>query len=253
MAVVAIGAFIVLSGGGDDPTEAATASTDTSIGDESEEEVPTTTAGATTTSTAQEETATAPPSADTVSTAVSAVVDEDFSTVTASIVGGTVTLTGRAFDEDERDAATEAATMPGVTDVVDDMEVQTEDERCTDIVQSQPSWGCITSAMWDGNNVVATYVSSADRGGPALSINSGLHLHVYASSFEPTAVGTSGPFSDGSGNWQVWDTPETITVSLAQIGVADVPEKLCALIANQIHTIESLNSGTCWPIEIPEG
>ena len=73
-------------------------------------------------------------------------------------------------------------------------------------------------------------------------------MHLYANSFQKEQVGATDPFSNGTGAWRVYDTPEVITVSLAQLGVAEVPEKLCALIANQVHTIESLNSGTCWPV-----
>ncbi len=253
LAVVGIGAFIVLSNGGDE-TAAATGSTEgpSSVDDSVDDSVVDTTEASTTT----EATATsaAPPSTSDVESALAGVVDEQFSTVEASIAGDVVTLTGKAFDEDEQAAAVAAVeALPGVGSVDDQTEVQADDERCTEIVRSQPNWACIDSAVWDGTNITATYYSSVDEGGPAFSINSGLHLHVYASTFEPTAVGTAGPFSDGSGNWQVWDTPQTISVSLGQIGVSEVPEKLCSLIANQIHTIESLNSGTCWPIEDAAG
>ncbi len=253
LAVVGIGIFIVLNNG-DDDVAAATDSTDVldSVDEAVDDSVVDTTEASTTT-----EAATAsvvPPSAADVESAVAGVVDEQFSTVEASITGDVVTLSGRAFDDDEHAAAVAAVeALPGVGSVDDQTEVQAEDERCTEIVQSQPNWACVDSAMWDGTNITGTYYSSVDEGGPTFSINSGLHLHVYASSFEPTAVGTAGPFSDGSGNWQVWDTPQTITVSLSQLGVSEVPEKLCALIANQIHTIESLNSGTCWPIEDATG
>lgn len=250
LAVVGIGAFVVLNGGGDEDPEAATETTVEAAGDDegdtpdvTAEDATTTTAEATTTTTA------APPNDEEMLTSLLGVIDPTFSTVTGTVDdAGVVTLTGRAFDEDEAAAVLAAADMPGVTDIVNEMEIQAEDERCTANVQAQPNFGCITSAFWDGTNIQASYFSSADFGGPALSVGSGLHLHLYASSFEPTQVGTAGPFSDGSGSWQVYDTPEQITVSLGQLGVAEVPEKLCALIANQVHTIESLNSGTCWPI-----
>lgn len=252
LAVVGIGGFVVFSGGGDD--DAAATNTSEPVDEDGAAAETTTTTEPTTTTTEAPTTTVAPPSADEVSAAVGAVVAENFSTVAASIDGDTVTLTGRAVDEEERDAAIAAAAgLPGVAMVDDQTDLQAADEQCTEIVRSQPNWACITSATWDGASITGTYYSSVDEAGPAFSINSGLHLHLYASTFDPTAVGTPGPFSDGSGDWQVWDTPQVIDVSLAQLGVSEVPEKLCTLIANQIHTIESLNSGTCWPIEVLEG
>lgn len=249
LAVVAIGAAVVLTGGDDeDPTDIA--ATDSSVAeDEPEDDSPDTTEDSTTT--VEESTTTvpvAPPGAAEVGTTVSAVIDPLFSSVEATIdEAGVVTLTGRAFDEDEEAAALAAADIVGVTDVVNEMEVQAEDERCTITVQSQPNFGCITSAEWDGTNIVGTYYSSADAGGPALSTSGG-HLHLYSDVFEKEQVGVPGDFSTGGGSWHVYDTPEIITVSLGQLGVSDVPVRLCTLIANQTHTIESFNSGNCWPV-----
>ncbi len=252
LAVVGIGAFVVLNGGGDDGgTEAAAADAAEESAELDDDETPEPTV-ADTEGTEEVATTTAPPeppSADEMVSAVSAVIDPLFSTVAATIDdAGVVTIMGRAFDEAEATAVLAAADMDGVTDIVNEMEIQSEDEQCTGTVQMQPNFGCITSAEWDGTNITGTYYSSADAGGPALSVSGGLHLHVYASTFEKEQVGTSGPFSTGGGDWQVWDTPEVISVSLGQLGVSEVPEKLCALIANQVHTIESFNSGTCWPI-----
>lgn len=249
LAVVGIGAFLATRAG-DDATDTDAAGTTLAVDDETEDDdAIATTVAETSTIEASTTTTASPPSGDEMVTAVSAVIDPIFSTVEATIDGaGVVTLTGRAFDEGEAEAVLAAAGMDGVTNLVNEMEIQTEDERCTEIVQTQPNFGCLTSAFWDGSNIQGSYLSSADFGGPALSVGSGLHLHLYASSFDPSQVGTPGPFSDGSGDWQVYDTPELIVVSLSQLGVSEVPEKLCALIANQVHTIESLNSGTCWPI-----
>ena len=254
LVLVAIGAFVVLNSGGDGDTATETTIDGGSGDTEPEGDDTTTTEADATTTTEGATTTVAPPGADEVAAAVADVVDENFSTVEASITGDTVTLTGRAFDETERDAALAAAeAIPGVASVDDQTEVQTEDEQCTENVRAQPNWACITSASFDGTTVTGTYYSSVDEGGPDFNINGGLHLHVYASTFDPVAVGAAGPFSDGTGDWQVWDTPQIIEVSLGQLGVAEVPEKLCALIANQVHTIESPNSGTCWPIELAEG
>ena len=249
LAVVGIGAFVVLSGGGDDATDAAASESSTTEGADAEGDGSTdTTVEAPATSQVTTATPMAPPSDAAMVSAVSGVIDELFSTVEATIDGeGEVTLTGRAFDEDEAAAVLVAVDMDGVTNIVNEMEIQTEDERCTDTVQAQPNFGCITSADWDGTNIVGTYYSSADAGGPALSISGG-HLHLYANSFTKEEVGVPGDFSTGGGTWQVYDTPMVITVSLGQLGVTEVPEKLCSLIANQNHTIEGFNSGTCWPV-----
>lgn len=248
LAVVGIGAFLLTRDGGDTTDTAASETTVEAADDEGDSPDPTVEA-ATTTTEATTTTTAAPPTDVQMVSAVTAVINPLFSTVGATIDdAGVVILVGRAFDEAEAEAVLAAADMDGVTEIVNEMEVQTEDERCTELVMNQPSWGCITAAFWDGANITGTYFSSADLGGAPLSIGSGLHLHLYASSFEKEQVGQPGPFSDGSGDWQVYDTAETITVSLGQLGVAEVPEKLCALIANQVHTIESLNSGTCWPV-----
>lgn len=249
LAVVGIGAFVITSGGDDDGgTETAATETTLEADDDPEDSPDTTVEETTTTTEATTTTTAAPPSADQMVTAVSGVTDPLFSTVEATIDdAGVVTVTGRAFDEAESEAVLAAADMDGVTEIVNEMEIQAEDERCTTEVQLQPRYGCITSAAWDGTSIIGTYHSSADDGGPALSISSG-HLHLYANSFEKEQVGNPGDFSTGGGDWHVWDTPQTITVSLGQLGVTEVPEKLCALIANQSHTIESFISGTCWPI-----
>lgn len=252
--VVAIGAFVVLGGGGDDDTTATdtTAAEAGQDGDTDEDDVTTTTEAEDETTTTVEETTTTvgPPPQTAVDNVIGQSIDPLFSTVVATIDdAGAITLSGRAFDDAEATAVrTAAEEIPGVTGVVDEMEIQADDERCTEVVQSQPNFACITEAQWDGSVVTGVYYSSMDAGGPSFSINDGLHLHVYASSFDPATVGAPGPFSTGGGDWQVWDNPQTIEVSLGALGVSEVPEKLCALIANQVHTIESFNSGTCWPI-----
>ena len=246
-ALAAIGGFL-LSRGGDD----AEAAGDTTVPDSTTS----TTAATTTSTTASTTTTELPPvpGSDEATISILAAIDADVSPIELTFDERTVTLSGRVFDEEARQALLDAAAqIPGMLDVVDNMELQTPDEQCTEKVRIQPSWACVTLAEFDGTTVHATYLSSMDFDGPAFSINSGLHLHVFGSNVAPETAGTAGPFSDGTGAWQVWDTPKVIDVTLSEIGSGSgVPEKLCVRIANQIHTLESLENGNCWPIEIVE-
>jgi hypothetical protein len=174
----------------------------------------------------------------------------NWSAIAAEINGQSVTLTGRAFDEPARQAILSAASLPGV-DVVDDMELQEADEQCTESIRALENWTCILDATWDGSTVRATYNGSPNFGGAPYDLSSS-HLHVFGSNVPVIGAGVPGPFSDGSGVWQVWDDPAEYDGTLAAIGSPDgVPEKICARIATSAHTLESLESGNCWPITQP--
>ncbi len=160
-------------------------------------------------------------------------------------------INGQAFDESARQGIVLAASVPGMDSVVDQMTLQQPDEQCTETIRSQARWACMSSAFWDGQNLIASYIGSPQAGGEAWSLSS-FHLHVFGSNIPPVGAGVPGPVSDGSGSWKVWDLPDSFEGTLAEVGSPDgVPEKLCTRIATAGHTLESLDSGNCWPIFQP--
>jgi hypothetical protein len=182
--------------------------------------------------------------------AAESVATSTWSAVAAEVNGQSVTFTGRVFDETSRQAILSAASLPGI-DVTDSMELQEADEQCTEAIRALENWTCILDASWDGSVVRAAYDGSPNFGGAPYDL-SGSHLHVFGSNVPVVGAGTPGPFSDGSGNWQVWDDPVEYDGTLAAIGSPDgVPEKICARIATSAHTLESLENGNCWPIIQP--
>ena len=59
-------------------------------------------------------------------------------------------------------------------------------------------------------------------------------------------AGVNGDASTGGGSWEVWDdTPEYTTTRFAGSDIT----KLCVRIATPGHTLESLDSGNCFPVE----
>ncbi len=261
VALLGVGAFVVLAGSGDDETagESATPTeVENSLAPDPTAEVATTVAPETTvgaeTTIAPEITAapTTLPAPDL--TAVQAAIDQVANDTLSPVViefpsERSVTISGRAFDESARQSMISAASIPGVNDVVDQMELQEPDEQCTETIRSQERWACVLSVSWDGSTIVADYIGSPQFGGDPWSLSS-FHLHLFGSNIAPAGAGVPGPVSDGSGAWMVWDDPSQFEGTPAQIGSPDgVPEKLCARIATAGHTLETLDSGNCWPID----
>ncbi|MFT4866844.1 MAG: molecular chaperone DnaK [Ilumatobacter sp.] len=253
--ILGAGAFVLLSGGGDDssasgattPTEVETSlAPDTTI-----EVTPETTVGEA--EVAPEITA-APttfpvPDSNQVSAAVQQAATDTFSSVVVKFpTERSIAIFGRAFDESARQSIVSAASVPGMDSVSDQMELQQPDEQCTDTIRSQPRWACVLSASFDGQTIIADYVGSPQNSGAAWSLSS-FHLHVFGSNIDPLTAGAAGPVSNGTGAWQVWDDPTRYEGAPADVGSPDgVPEKLCARVATAGHTLESLDSGNCWPV-----
>jgi molecular chaperone DnaK len=252
-ALLGIGAFVVMSSGGDDDVAGVTTTVpvvETSIAPETTIDSATTVAPETT---AAPETTVAPttvpaPDPSEVQAAVEQVATETFSPVVLEFGERSVTINGRAFDESARQRIVSAASVPGMDTVVDEMELQEPDEQCTETIRNQERWACMLSASWDGSTIVASYIGSPQSGGAPWALSS-FHLHVFGDNIAPVGAGVAGPVSDGSGAWKVWDDPERFEGTPAEVGSPDgVPDKLCARIATGGHTLESLDSGNCWPI-----
>jgi molecular chaperone DnaK len=254
VALLGVGAFAALAGGGDDNTvaEDSVPEVESTLVPEATADVATTVAPDTTIST---ETTVAPttlpaPDLSAVSDAIAQVANDTFSPVVMqSRSDRSIAITGRAFDESARQSIMSAASVPGMNDVIDDMVLQSPDEQCTETIRGQERWACVLSVSWDGETIVADYIGSPQLGGDPWTLSS-FHLHIFGNNIAPASAGVPGPVSDGTGAWMVWDDPERFEGTPAQIGSPDgVPEKLCSRTATPGHTLESLESGNCWPID----
>jgi hypothetical protein len=114
---------------------------------------------------------------------------------------------------------------------------------CTDLIQSQPRWACITSATFDGTTINATY---ADNG--TLWDTNSNHLHFFTGDLAPEKAGGSNGagVSSGNGGWLIWDQAATFTGAANQL--TGSPDRLCVRVALSDHTLESLDSGNCFPV-----
>ncbi len=243
--IAIVGGAIALTGGGGDETTATTV-----------EQAPTTAVIEETTTTTEATTTTTEPPPDPVADAdVSALItglDPVQNEVEFAIEENTVTLTGVLIDEATRDGL--VADLEGLEAapevIVDEVAVLPEDERCTELIRSQPEWACLTGATLDANGVVrAEYETMVSTG--QLSVASGFHLHLFSGNIDPATAGTAGAASVGGGGWQVWDQ-DTIETAGANIYGGTVPEKICVRIANSSHQLVSLDSGQCILLETAE-
>lgn len=261
VALLGVGAFAVFSGGGDDgsasePSASAgvvtTLASETTVEVVNEAEV----AAETTLGTTEVEvtpTTVGAPDLGAVQASIAEVAAATFSTVIVDFpTERSVKINGQAFDESARLGILSAAQVPGMASVdSDELTLQQPDEQCTETIRSQARWVCFSAAFWDGQNLVAQYRGSPEAGGDAWSLSS-FHLHVFGNNVPPVGAGVAGPVSDGSGSWKVWDLPDTFEGTLEEVGSPNgVPEKLCARIATGGHTLESLDSGNCWPVFQP--
>ncbi len=254
VAVIGIGGFALSKLGGDDGvgatgTSEVAQSTTTEPGDD-----PTTTAPVEDTTTPTDAPIVSVPDDDLTEDVFLALKDS-IGLLEVSVAQGTVSLGGYADSTEDRDAARDmVGEIPGVEPpVINNILVHTEDELCTDLIQSQPRWACITDAWIDVDGSVNAIFESQDDG-TNFSIGSSFHLHVFGSQIDPINAGADGDASKGGGPWQVWDiTPGFTDAPVAVFGSTEIPDKLCVRIATPRHTLESLDSGNCFPIRFEEG
>ncbi len=257
---VAAGGYVLSQGGGD---EAAADGTTTTVGqsttastidDEGEgvvdDSTSTTTEGDTTTSdTASDVTV---PDSD-LKESIESVLVASVLNLEVGVTEGTATLNGSVDTIEDRNSAVEITeVIPGVRLVISNLRVHSADEICSDLIQSQPRWACITDAWFEDGLIQATFVSEND--GTPFSVGGGFHLHVFGSNVDPINAGLAGPESIGGGKWLVWDEVPDFSATPGEVlGTAEMPEKLCVRIATSGHTLESLDSGNCFPIRIIGG
>jgi molecular chaperone DnaK len=254
--LIAVGAFVVLGGGGDDDT--VTTPTDAPVATQPAETQPPETQPAETqpAETQPPETQPAetqppetqpteppPPSDAELTSAVQAAVAAVSPAISASVTDAVATLSGQV-DQTTADAAVAAAgSVEGITSVQSALDILEPDEVCTDEIQSEDRWACVVAATFDGTTVRAEFID----GGTSWEI-AGNHLHFFADSTEPEAAGIDGVgVSTGGGLWEVWDESPFFEAPVSAFGGSI--DRLCVRVALPDHSLESIDSGNCWPVE----
>jgi len=235
--LLGVGAFLLFGGGGDD-TAASTTTVATAT-------TPATTTASTAATTTVADATAVPPTDAELEDAVAAVVGAVDLSISVSVSDAVATLTGSVDAATASAAVAAAAGVDGVASVDDQLTVLLADELCTDDIMSNVRWACIESVTSDGTDIVANYVFEDD--GTPWSISSDFHLHFYSDSFETEQAGAPGVgVSTGGGTWVVWDTPSTFGASIADLG--GTVDRLCVRVAHSDHSLESLDSGNCFPV-----
>ncbi|HEX6969418.1 MAG TPA: Hsp70 family protein, partial [Micromonosporaceae bacterium] len=127
------------------------------------------------------------------------------------------------------------------------------DEQCTDEIKANDRWVCLTSAVWDGNQLVIEY--EADWAGGEPSVRSGYHLHIWGGDGTYPPAEIMGAHHPDRGTWKVMDkNPAVLSASDYTKYVGDDATKVCARIADSRHRlVEDANgtyqTGNCVPIE----
>ena len=241
VALAVIG-FLVLGSGGDDEATETTVAPETTVG-------PGTTLapGVTVAEAVVPETTAAPLADNAITALVQPIVAGVAPQATAAVTGGVVTLTGEATNEQATAAINGVTAVPGVAEVADQMTRRLEDELCTEAIQSLQRWACITSATFDGTTIAAAFDS--DSGDREFNSSGDFHLHVFSDSTRPEEAGIEGAGeSVGGGLWIVWEDPDEFTGTIGDFG-GEIPTRLCVLVAQSDHSIASITSGNCFPIE----
>jgi len=187
----------------------------------------------------------------TIQQQVAAVVGPD---IGATVTNGIVLLTGQTDAATADASATAAGTVDGVQGVDDQILRLQAEEVCTDVIQAQSRWVCITSAEFDGTTLFAQFDFGFNEGDPIPNTDGGYHLHFFDGSVDdPIDAGsTAGGLSNGSGNWQIWD--DVAGYQTDPFATFDgAPTQLCVEVANPTHSIENLDSGTCFPVTNTSG
>lgn len=131
-------------------------------------------------------------------------------------------------------------------------EALSPDERCTDAIQANDMWVCITSAALENGQLVINY--DAEWAGNIPSIQGGFHLHIYGSDGTTPPDHIMGTHADQRGDWVIKDTNPAVLdpAEVAEV-IGDYP-KVCARIADGNHqlvpdTYGGYTTGNCWPIQ----
>jgi molecular chaperone DnaK len=110
------------------------------------------------------------------------------------------------------------------------------DERCTDTIQANPRWVCLTSAVFDGEALTLAYRS--EYGGSAPNTSDGYHLHLFGSDGTADAA-RMGRQAGDPGRW--YETAANPSVKKAGTATFEAvigdAVKVCARIADGKHRL----------------
>jgi len=184
--------------------------------------------------------------------------------LTGAIIGGGYALANRGDDDGGGGTAGNQPTGAVLNNPTENEtpteETPTEpalpaDEQCTDQIKANKRWVCLTSAAFDGQQLVIEY--EADFGGSQPNKNEGFHLHIYGGDGTNPPAEVMGVQAGGNaGEWYIEDeNPSVRSVDSQDFREAigtDAP-KVCARIANAQHelvpdTNGAFGTGNCVPI-----
>jgi hypothetical protein len=122
------------------------------------------------------------------------------------------------------------------------------DEQCTDAIQSNERWVCLTSAVMEGGQLIIDY--EVEWGDDTPNKTDGYHLHLYGAEDggnpSEETMGNQYEPSGGRGDWLIEDLPSPLTYpadhQLVTSIIGDSP-KVCARIANGTHGLVAHQAG----------
>jgi molecular chaperone DnaK len=115
-------------------------------------------------------------------------------------------------------------------------------EECTDEIQANQRWICLTSASFDAQGrLVIEY--DADFAGAAPDKSFGFHMHLYGGDGVNPPAEVMGFQSDNPGTWYIEDSdPAVIPADEVPSVIGDAP-KVCARIAGPDHELVGDTAG----------
>jgi actin-like ATPase involved in cell morphogenesis len=125
------------------------------------------------------------------------------------------------------------------------------DEECTDAIRQNSVWVCLTSASFEGEQLVVEY--EAEWAGEIPNKSFGIHLHLYGGDGTNPPEETMGNQAPAPGVWKIEDqNPAVLTADEVADYVGDAP-KVCARIADGEHGLVAdsygtYHTGNCVPI-----
>jgi molecular chaperone DnaK len=155
----------------------------------------------------------------------------------AGVIGWALADRGGAGDEDDVIALPSPGTSVEQTDPA-----LPPDEQCTDEIRANQRWVCLTSATFDGSELVIEY--DVDWAGSVPTINGGFHLHVYGGDgTAPPGEIMGNHFQGDRGSWRISDQdPVRLSAEDVERYVGDAP-KVCARIADGNHHLVEAEGG----------
>jgi molecular chaperone DnaK len=125
------------------------------------------------------------------------------------------------------------------------------DEACGDDIRRNEIWVCLTSATFEGDQLVIEY--EAEWAGTIPDQSFGYHIHLYGGDGTNPPEETMGGQYSQQGLWMVEDqNPAILTAAEVAEVIGDAP-KACARIANADHGLvpdvnDGYHTGNCVPI-----